>query len=325
MKYCLFFFVAFAMLASQLLAQDSLPAATQAKVDQLFSHVSPAGPGYVIGVIQNGEWVLQQAYGRGNLEYDLALHSESVFNVASLSKQFTAAAIALLILDGKLSLEDKIGDHLPDLPPHTRSIRVKHLVYMTSGLPEYYQLPRANGSDWSSLHYFSIDTTIAAVMNQGQLNFKPGTRWSYSNIDYQVLTAIVEAVSGQRFATFVRERLFAPLGMQHSLVNDDLFEVIPNRVLGYNPRTPDNIDWLYESGYLKHRDTTGYVQIQRHSPHYGGSGVYTSLADLKKWFDNFETRTFGGDAFYALMHHRMKFKHDKQNDAFGLVFGDFIG
>ncbi len=320
------FFILLCSLGSNLIwTQEKLPQSTQDKIDQLFAPIGADEPGYAIGVIKDQKWVVQQGFGQGNLEYELALTAQSVFNVASLSKQFTAAAIALLILDDKLSLEDKVVDLLPHLPAHTHALQVKHLVYMTSGLPEYYNLPRSNGTDWSSLHYFSIDTAITTVMQQGALNFEPGTRWSYSNIDYQLLTKIVEAVSGERFATFVRRRIFKPLGMTQSRVNDDLFEVIPQRVVGYNHRTPETVEQLANLGYLNHRDTTGFIQVHRHSPHYGGSGVYTSLSDLKKWFDNFESRSFGGDAFYELMHQTMKFEHDKQNDAFGLVHGDFNG
>ena len=304
--------------------QSFLPQATQQKIDQLFESINSTTPGYVVGAIKNGDFLFQKGYGMANLEHQIPISSQSAFNVASLSKQFTAACVALLILEEKLSLEDPIKKHLPGFPNYPHPIKIKHLIYMTSGLPEYYQQERANGLDWSTLQYFDIDTAIAASLKSKKLEFKPGKKWAYSNINYMLLTKIVQQVSGKPFADFARERLFEPMDMNHTFVNDDVFQVIPNRVLGYNHRDQENTQWLKEYGYLK-TDRPGYLQINRMAPHYGGSGVYTTLEDLKKWVDNFESQSFGGEAFYNLMHQTMAFNHDKQNDAFGLVHGDFNG
>lgn len=126
------------------------------------------------------------------------------------------------------------------------------------------------------------------------------------------------------FAEFSKKRLFEPLEMNNTLVNDDIFQVIPNRVNAYNFRDDENTSGLIEGGYLKNAGE-GFLQINRNSPHYGGSGIFTTVEDLKKWTVNFQTKAFGGEEFYNLMHTTMKFEHEKSNDAFGLVFGDFNG
>ena len=307
-------------------AQRNLPDSTQGKIDQLFAHIDSTTPGYIVGVIEKGNFLVNRGYGMAHLGYDIPITSRSSFNIASLSKQFTAACIAILIMEGELSLTDNISQYLPDVPDYPETIQVQHLIYMTSGIPEYHQQPRTNRPDWSSLHYFTLDTAIAASFNSGILDYKPGSQWSYSNINYMLLTRIVEKVSGMPFSRFAKERLFTPLGMDQTLVHDDIFQVIPNEVKGYNPREGVDLEYFAQTGYAPmHIDTSGFYQYHRNSPHYGGSGVYTSLEDLKKWVDNFETRSFGGDAFYDLMHKRVRFEHSKDNDAFGLAFGNFNG
>lgn len=187
-----------------------------------------------------------------------------------------------------------------------------------------YHNPRKNGTDWSGLNFFDVDTAIMASMNNRELLYEPGKKWSYSNINYMLLTKVVEKISGIRFSEFAKQRLFDPLDMTDTFVNDDIFQVIPNRVNGYNHRDDENTGWLIESGYLLSKGN-GFLQINRNSPHYGGSGIYTTMNDLKKWITNFQTKAFGGQEFYDLMHKTMKFDHDKSNDSFGLVAGDFNG
>ena len=297
---------------------------TKEKIDQVFQHVNEQTPGYMLGVMHESDFIFQKGYGLANLEHNIPIDSSSAFNVASLSKQFTAAAIALLILDDKISLDDEVAKHLPDFPFKASKMQIKHLIYMTSGINDYYYNPRRHGVDWSSLQFFSIDTAIHASYASQELMYAPGTQWSYSNINYMLLTKIVEKVSDLPFSTFVQQRIFKPLGMHNSFVNDDIFQVIPNRASNYNYRDKENTDWLKESGYLK-TDKEGFLQINRNSPHYGGSGIYTSMNDMKKWIANFHSHQLGSDAFYDLMHLTMKFEHDKSNDAFGLIHGDYKG
>jgi len=298
--------------------------ATVARIDSLFQHVDSTTPGFMLGIIKDSSFMIEQGYGLANMEYEIPINANSTFNIASLSKQFTGACIALLMLEGKVSMEDNIKKYIPDFPSYQYNIKIKHLIYMTSGINDYYYNSRENGTDWSSLNFFNIDTAITASLSNEALMYEPGTQWSYSNINYMLLTKVVEKVSGMRFSEFAHQKLFEPLNMTSTYVNDDIFQVIPNRVNGYNYRDDENTSGLIESGYLNYKGV-GFLQINRNSPHYGGSGIYTTMNDLKKWIVNFQTKSFGGEAFYELMHKTMKFKHDKSNDAFGLVKGDFNG
>ncbi|HYC59773.1 MAG TPA: serine hydrolase domain-containing protein [Thermoanaerobaculia bacterium] len=267
-------------------------------IDAVFADVDPKAPGYAVGVVQKGQLVYARGYGLANLDDATPITRKSVFNIASLSKQFTAAAIAILIRDGKLSLEQPV--------PEVEGVRIKHLLYMTSGIPEYYRQSRPGGKTWER-DPFTIEDAIAASLAQ-PLEFEPGTRWSYSNVNYMLLAKIVERVSGEPFSSFLRRRIFEPLGMSSTHVNDDLTRVVPHRAIGYNVR---------ENG--------GFHRHDRISPHYGGSGVFSTIEDLAKWEANFSTHTLGGPELTALQLSTMKFAHEKTNDAFGRVWGEYKG
>ncbi len=281
--------------------------ALAAKIDRVFADCAPSRPGYAVGVVQHGALVYAKGFGSANLDYGLPITPRSAFNVASLSKQFTAACAAILIHRGSLSLEDPARRYIPEMPAYGASIRVKHLVYMTSGLPEYYRQPRPGGKDWGR-DYFTVHDAAAASFAAKKLTFEPGAKWAYSNINYMLLAEIVRRVSDVPFADFAKREIFDPLSMADSHFNVDLGAVVPNRVTGYNRR---------EDG--------SYRREIRRSPHYGGSGLFTTIEDLARWDRNFETHQLGGPALTELRLSTMKFDHDKANDAFGLVWGEYGG
>ena len=297
----------------------------QKQINALFADYNqPGKPGFSLGILTPSKVLFSKGYGLANLEYNRPNSPAAVYNIASLSKQFTAACVALLILRDSLSLDDPVAKYVPQVGQYADTIRIKHLVYMTSGIPEYHRLPRKNGLNWNMYDYFTVDTAIQASLSQPKLDFAPGSQWAYSNVNYMLLTKIVEKVSGQRFSAFARANLFAPLGMHSTQVNDDVTVVIPNRATGYLPLSPGLIEQTRQAGYYLH-DRTGYAQTHRNAPHYGGSGVFTSINDWYLWNQNFYTHKLGGPRFYELMHQRMRFNHAKDNDAFGLVFGQFEG
>ena len=139
-----------------------------------------------------------------------------------------------------------------------------------------------------------------------------------------LLTKIVEEISGESFRDFSRKRLFEPLGMKNTIINNDITQVIKNRVTPYNRRTSEEVQ-AYRSLGINVVGEGNWIQHPRTSPHYGGSGVMTTVEDLLKWSENFVTKKFGGQEFYDLMHKTMKFKHDRNNQAFGLYFDKFKG
>jgi CubicO group peptidase (beta-lactamase class C family) len=172
-----------------------------------------------------------------------------------------------------------------------------------------------------------VDDAIEASLAVDTLKFRPGARWDYSNVNYMLLTKVVEKASGLAFADFADRRLFGPLGMAHTQVNADVTAVVPHRALGYNPRTPAVVAQARTEGWYV-REGAGrfaWVTNPRTSPHYGGSGVITTLEDLARRDRDFDTKRFRGAAFFGLMHRRERFGHPKDNDALGLVHGRYKG
>ncbi|MGD1840030.1 MAG: serine hydrolase domain-containing protein [Thermonemataceae bacterium] len=306
-------------------AHTTLSSKATQSIDTLFSKFDRLDtPGYAIGISKNGQALYKQGYGSANLDYNLPIEPSSAFSIASVSKQFTAACIALLILENKISLETPASDYIPALKKYADTIRIKHLIYNTSGITDYHHLKRKSGKSWITFNYFDIDECIATSLAEEQLQFKPGDQWDYCNVNFMLLTKIVEKVSGQAFSTFAKVRLFEPLGMKNTLINDDITQVIKNRVTPYNPRTEEYITGYQEYG-VQIKTEGVYIQHPRNSPHYGGSGVVTTINDLLKWSEDMVSKIFGGQAFYDLMHKTIKFNHDRDNQAFGLYIGDFNG
>ncbi len=300
--------------------------ATQSKIDALFAaNARVDTPGYAVEVLKDGRVVFAKGYGQANLDDGVPINAQTAFHLASVSKQFTGAAVALLLTDGKISLDDSVAKYIPEAAKFGDGLRIKHLVYMTSGLPEYTSLPRESGLPWVTFDYFTRDEAIRAVLKVPKLEFVPGTEWAYRNINYMLLTKIVEQVSGETFAQFMQRRVFVPLEMRHSLIDDDTTLIIPHRATGYAPRADARVrKELGESGvHLDQGD--GWVRLVRVSPHFGGSGVFTTLDDLALWDENWYSGKLAGGGFTELMNRRMRFQHDKDNDAFGLVWRTLYG
>ena len=303
---------------------SSLPSGVRDSIDALFA--MPQGeitPGYALGIIKDGDLVFAKGYGFANLEDATPIATDTALHIASLSKQFTGAAVALSILDGLVALEDSIARYLPEFATFATDVCVKHLIYMTSGLPEYTSIPRASGLPWFSPYRFTTAEAIATVAAARHTEFAPGTRWAYSNTNYMLLTEIVSRVQGVTFGRFVKERVFSPLGMASSLVDDDGLSLIPKRAIGYAPKTPDIVRDLGSVGISVGEESSYWLRMNRVSPHYGGSGVFTTIEDWLRWDKNWTSHQLAGPQFTDLMHSRMRFDHPKDNDAFGLVFGDY--
>lgn len=294
------------------------------QIDEIFSDVNGQSPGYAIGIVRGKKTLYLQGYGMANLDYGIPITSQSAFSLASVSKQFTGACIAQLILEGKLSLKMSAKDFIPELSKYPEDIQIKHLIYNTSGIIDYHRLPRKNGKSWITYYHFDTEECIETSLAQDTLAFVPGEKWDYCNVNWMLLTQIVEKVSGLPFDEYIRQKLFEPLEMSSSLVHTDITQVIPFRVTPYNLRTQDYVDGYNEVGIYT-KAGKGYIQHPRISPHYGGSGVISSVEDLAKWCINFHSKKVGGEAFYELMHQTGTFPHGRNNQAFGLYIGDFNG
>lgn len=296
------------------------------QINALFAAFDRDGsPGYALGVVKNGALIFAKGYGRADLDNNVPITPRTSFHLASLSKQFTAAAVALLILDGKVTFDTPVAKYFPALKKYGAGVQLRHLICFTSGLPDYTSLPRVSKEPWFSFYYFTTDEAIAATLRAAKLKFPPGSQWDYSNVNYMLLAKIVERVSGMSMAKFLDSRVFTPLEMADSQLNDDSTLVVPNRATGYADRSDAAIRADLESVGITVRPGSGFVRLPRISPHYGGSGVLSTVEDLAKWDDNFYTNKLAGPGFTGLMLRREKFGHDKDNDALGLVFGEFDG
>jgi CubicO group peptidase (beta-lactamase class C family) len=307
-------------------AQNSaLSLSQQKKIDALFKiQAATLSPGYAIGIIKGEKLLYSHGYGMANLDYRLPITTNSAFDIASVSKQFTGACIALLIMDGKLELEMPASRFIPELAKYKDTIRISHLIYNTSGITDYYKLPREDGKSWITFNYFDNAECIRTSLKSDTLAFKPGSKWDYCNVNFMLLARIVAKVSGQSFGEFAKQRLFMPLAMKHTIINDDITEVIPNRVTPYNERSKEIVD-AYHKENISVKYGGGWIQHPRNSPHYGGSGVSTTVNDLATWEENFFSHQFGGERFYQLMHRTQHFANGRDNQAFGLYRGTFKG
>ena len=206
---------------------------TNDRIDQLFvRYTRPGSPGCALAVMKGGEMIYRQAYGLAHLELGVPILPSTVFNIGSMARQFTAFALALLADEGKLALDDDLRSHLPGMPDFGQTITLRHLLHHTSGLrgsfPELLAL-----AEWRDTDATTTDDVVRLLEAQRELNYSPGEEYLYVNSNYVLLAQICERASAQSFATFCRERIFQPLGMSRTVVNDSYFRLIPGRANGY--------------------------------------------------------------------------------------------
>ncbi|MBA4125021.1 MAG: beta-lactamase family protein [Acidobacteria bacterium] len=203
-----------------------------ARIDSVFQEFNRKDcPGCALAVIDHGRIIYQKGYGMANLEHNIPITPTTVFDVASVSKQFTAFAIALLARRGKLSLDDNARKYVPELPKFGKPITIRHLVHHTSGLRDYGALRIM--TCWRMDNPVNMTDFINIVSKQKGLNFASGEKFMYSNTNYGLLGMIVERVSGRSFADFMKAEVFAPLGMNNTIVRSDSLIIVPNRASNY--------------------------------------------------------------------------------------------
>lgn len=252
---------------SCLLAGLASPASAQGPavdLDAIFGSVSPAGPGCAAGVAVAGAPVLTRAYGQADLEHPTPLTPDSLFESGSLAKQFTAAALLLLAQDGKLSLDDDIRRHLPEMPDYGTPITIRHLLNHTSGLREQWSLLALAGNP-PGTQVHSQEVILDLASRQKGLNFAPGAEFLYANTNYTLAAIIVQRVSGQSVQQFTDQRLFQPLGMGQTRWREDFRTVVPGRATAYAP------------------DGDGFIANMPFTNVYGNGGLLTTVGDLLRW------------------------------------------
>jgi CubicO group peptidase (beta-lactamase class C family) len=226
------------------------------------SAYSPDAPGAAIIVVLKGKILYRGARGLANIELGVPLRPESVFRIGSVTKQFTAAAILLLAEQGKLALSDPITKFLPDYPVQGHLVTIQHLLSHTSGIRNYTELPQWQSTTRNDV---SVQQLIGAFKGE-PFDFAPGDRWKYSNSGYILLGAIIEKVSGQTYADFLRSQIFEPLAMKNSRY-ENLAQITPGRVAGY----------MSQGGEWRNAD---YLSM---SQPYSAGAIVSTVDDLARW------------------------------------------
>jgi len=251
------------------------------RIDRMFADYRGDGPGCTVAATRDGKLLYAQAYGRADLDHGTELASDSVFHVASLSKQFTAFSIVLLEHRGKLSLDDDVRKWIPELPDFGRRITLLNLLWHTSGLRDQWDLLDMAG--WRVEEDIVTTGDILDLMShQKDLNFDPGAEFYYSNTNYTLLAVIVERASGKSLRKFTEDEIFRPLGMTRTFFHDDHSEVVAGRALAYEKRGDGT--W--------HRFIPGFDTV-------GATSLFTTALDLTKWADNFDHPVVGDAALLA--------------------------
>ena len=257
-----------ALLAPAPLASDWREARTAALLE---GRVRGGEPGLAVLVRKDGKTVFARGYGVRDLKSRARVDPATCFRLASVTKAFTATAVMLLVRDGKLRYDDTLTDLFPAFPAYGREITVRHLLNHTSGLPDYEDLmataEKGRAPLWTSERQIRDDEVLALLRGETRGRFAPGTSWSYSNSGYVVLGLVVARVSGTPFGDFLRQRIFAPLEMSHTLAYEKGRNELDRRALGHT------------------RGDAGF-QVADQSPTsatLGDGGVYSSLDDLAKW------------------------------------------
>lgn len=262
------------------LGEQTSPASVDKKLDELLSAVtSPDAPGLAALVRQNGKTVFERGYGVGDLRSGVRLDARTNFRLASFTKQFTAMAIMLLVHDGKLRYDESLTEVFPDFPDYGKTITVRNLLNHVSGLPDYEELmeaaEKASGSMWSPEKQIQDEEVLKLLETDQSGKFAPGTSWSYSNSGYVVLGLVVAKTSGKAYGEFLRERIFAPLKMNHTIVYQKGKNEVANRAFGHSK----------ENDLFKETDQSST------SATLGDGGIYSNLEDLAKWDDALRNHT----------------------------------
>jgi CubicO group peptidase (beta-lactamase class C family) len=276
------------------------PAVSEKAVDALFSRWTTSTPGCAVGVAVRGKPVLMKAYGMADLEHNVPNTPDTVFESGSVAKQFTAMAIMLLVQDGRVSPDDQVRKHIPELPDYGVPLTIRHMLTHTSGLRDWGSVASIAGAPRTTREYTHAHV-LDIVSRQKSLNFPPGTQWSYSNTGFNLSAIIVDRVSGMSFAEFSKRRIFQPLGMTSTQWRDDHRRIVKGRAIAYSAASGS-----YE------------IEMPFENVH-GNGGLLTTVGDLLKWNENFVKPLVGDATLLKQMHTVGKYNDGRDLDyGFGL-------
>lgn len=272
------------------------------QIDSLFLEWNkPNHPGGAIGIMQNGKIVFSKAYGLASMEYLVPNATGTIFNTGSVSKQFTAMGIVLLQQQGKLSFDDDIRKHLPELPEFDYPITIRHLLHHTSGLRSLHAMLGLAG--WRGDDARTNEDLNRFMINQRDLNFKPGDQYLYCNTGYMLMVNIIEKLTGEKFPKWIKESIFEPLGMNSTYVEDNYSRIVPNNATSY------------------YRSQTGdYERAVEYWGYVGSGNMHSTTSDLLTWLKNFYDPQANWEAPFQSMQTLDKFNDGSDNNyAFGVV------
>jgi CubicO group peptidase (beta-lactamase class C family) len=265
-----------------------------ARIDKLFAPWNrPGSPGCVVAVMKGGGIVYEHGFGMADLEHNVEIAPSTVFHVGSISKQFTAAAVLMLARDSRLSLDDPIRKYVPEVPDFGTPITLRELLHHTSGLRDWEELLVFDG--WRIYGDVVTDADVlAAVSRQKDLNFPPGSEFTYSNTGYSLLAQVVARVSRQSFPDFTASQIFRPLGMRETHFRDNHSEIIKKLAHGY-------------------QEAHGSFEVS--DPNLdtvGPTNLMTTVEDLARWDENFYSGRVGGSDVLKQMTECGKLNNGKQ-------------
>jgi len=278
------------VLAALLFPVVTLPAPDlQQDIDTVFADISNDEPGCAVGVIHKGDFIHRAGYGLANMEHGIPITTQSVFRTGSIGKQFTAMAIAILAERGDLDLDADVHTYLPDLVDYGEEVTVRQMVHHVAGMGDYDHavFRKADGSEFRfGNEDFATNAEFYRMVASAGLVRGPGTTYEYSNLGYFLLGHVVESVSGQTLREFAAREIFEPLGMRASLFNDNVNQVVPNRVDGYQQ--------MEDGSWEIYMTNLSWI---------GDGGVYTTIDDFIRWDQNFYDNKLGegGQALIEMM------------------------
>jgi CubicO group peptidase (beta-lactamase class C family) len=278
------------------------------RIDSIFNRYDKTNsPGCALAILKDGKVIYKRGYGMANLEYNIAITPASIFHVASISKQFTAAAIQRLALEGKLTLHDDIRKYIPEMPDLGHTITIANLIHHTSGLRDQWDLQALAG--WRDDDVITEADIMDMLKRQQGLNFVPGDEYVYCNTGFTLLGVIVKRVTGVSLRQYADSVFFKPLGMNSTVFHSDHTEIVVNRTSAYEKR--DDGRWAISIPVFDN---------------YGATSLFTTVEDLAKWDENFYSKQVGGDSFISAMLEPGVLNDSKvQTYASGLAIGDYRG
>lgn len=251
---------------------------TVAAIEKLAERYKPSNPGAQLAISRHGNIIYSKAWGMADLEHNAPLTVVSLTEAGSVSKQFTAAAILLLEQEGKLTLDDDVRKHIPELPDYGQVITLRHMMQHTSGLKDWGSIAALSGWARSTKTYNNNDALYISSL-QKSLNNKPGDEFIYSNSNYNLLAMIVQRVSGMSLADYSKKKIFEPAGMKNTQWRDDFKRIVPNRAMAYGK-------------------TDRYFTNMPNEYVYGNGGLLTTAEDLVNWTNYYTSGKFGNPALF---------------------------